>query len=295
MSSGFNTFAAIRCINSGSIQRIENFFNDNKAKFADGFMGTEYESMHPFAVIPGHCALIESLPAYLENQNQSTTMENTPIFSQIMKLLIETTENNAGRNAKGKRYQEKLRNFATCIYLLCGRSCYETLSANLPIPSVNAIRMYFMNICPLQVFRLTFTNVNCFFLCLTVGYISEKKCRIIEGELRCSELSRYLDKLKLKRSVWLCEDASGVVAKIEYDPSTNQLVGLVLPLNDDGIPVSFTFMANSAAEIERYAKKSKSTHVYIVLALPLMPNVPPFILQVFGTDNTFTSRDVSRR
>lgn len=128
-----------------------------------------------------------------------------------------------------------------------------------------------------------------------MGYISEKKCRIIEGELRCSALSRYLDELKLKKSVWLSEDASGIIAKIEYDPMTNQLIGLVLPFNNDGIPVAHSFMANSAEDISKHVKRTKSTHVYTVCAQPLMPNIPPFILQVFGTDNTFTAHDVSQR
>lgn len=139
INSGLSTFAAIRCINPGSVQRIEIFFNDNIDNFCGGLMGTEYENVRPLAVIPGHRALIESLSQYLENRQQSARDVNVPIFSQIMKLLIETTANNAGRNAKGNRYQEDLRNFATYVYLMCGRSCYETLSANLPIPSVNAI------------------------------------------------------------------------------------------------------------------------------------------------------------
>lgn len=128
-----------------------------------------------------------------------------------------------------------------------------------------------------------------------MGYIGEKKCRIIEGQLRCSELSRYLDELQLRKSVWLCEDASGIVAKIEYDSMSNQLIGIVLPFNNDGIPVSFSFMANSVEDIRKHVKQSKSTHVYIVLAQPMMPNVPPFILQIFGTNQTFTARDVSKR
>lgn len=94
-----------------------------------------------------------------------------------------------------------------------------------------------------------------------MGYISEKKCRINEGELRCSELSRYLAKLDLKKAVWLCEDASGIVAKIEYDSSTNQLVGLVLPFDNDGIPVAFTFVVNSVEEIEKYAKSFERINI----------------------------------
>lgn len=201
-NSGYNTLAAIRCINPGSIQRIEKFFNDNIEKLVDGLIGTEYESVRPFAVIPGHCAIIESLPRYLETPTQSTAVAKLPIFSQIMKLLIDTAEQNAGRNAKGKRYQEDLRNFSTYIYLMCGRSCYETLSANLPIPSVNAICMlwsfvYYNNIV-ITIFSIIICKCILFYVCLTVGYISEKKCRINEGEIRCSELSRYLEKLKLK-------------------------------------------------------------------------------------------------
>lgn len=119
---------------------------------------------------------------------------------------------------------------------------------------------------------------------------------MIEGELRCKQLNEYLEHLKLKKIVWLSEDATGIVLKIEYDPSTNQIIGLVLPLNSEtGIPISFSFMANSAADIQKYIKMRASKYLYLVLAQPLMAKVPPFVLQVFGTDNTFTAIDVQRR
>lgn len=96
--------------------------------------------------------------------------------------------------------------------------------------------------------------------------------------------------------VWLCEDGTGINAKIEYHPSTNQLVGIVLPIDPNtGMPVQFSFLANTAEDIESHSKKKMSTTVYVVLAQPLKPNVPPFILTVFGTDNKFTSKNVKHR
>lgn len=72
------------------------------------------------------------------------------------------------------------------------------------------------------------------------------------------------------------------------------MVGLVLPINPTtGMPVAFTFLARNASEIQyNMDKKAKSSLVYVVLAQALVPKAPPFILQIFGTDNKFKARDV---
>lgn len=138
---------------------------------------------------------------------------------------------------------------------------------------------------------------NLKYICtFTEKYISQKKPRIIEGQLRCQELKAYLDGLGLGTHIWLSEDASGIVTKIEFDPNTNQMVGLVLPTNStSGMPISFTFLARNAAEIQNNMRKKQSTLVYMVLAQPLLKGVPPFILQIYGTDNTFTTSSVLLR
>lgn len=129
-----------------------------------------------------------------------------------------------------------------------------------------------------------------------MNYIGENKCRIVEGELRSRELRKYLDDLGLPDDIWICEDASGIVAKIQHDSTTNQLVGLALPLNSEtGLPIPFTYIASSAEDIQRFIRYEKSSLVYLVLAQPLVEGVPPFILQIFGTNNKFTAQDVSRR
>lgn len=130
-----------------------------------------------------------------------------------------------------------------------------------------------------------------------MNYISQKKQKIIEGELRCKELADYLEKLNAPKQIWLCEDGTGIVAKVSYDSTTNQLIGIVLPTcQKTGIPASFTFTPQSMDDIKKQIEKNpKSTHLYMVLAQPIKDNVPPFILQVFGTDNTFKTSDVLKR
>lgn len=102
--------------------------------------------------------------------------------------------------------------------------------------------------------------------------------------------------MKLELKVWMCEDGSGTNAKIEYDSSTNQLVGIVLPLHEKtGMPKPFTFLANTVEDIQKYSKEPMSSLVYVVLAQPLMPDVPPFILQIYGINNTFLTMNVIQR
>lgn len=96
--------------------------------------------------------------------------------------------------------------------------------------------------------------------------------------------------------VWLSEDATGIVSKIEFDPKTNQMTGIVLPTNSNtGMPIPFTYLARNAEEIQANMRKNTSTLVYIVLAQPLVEHAPPLILQLFGTDNKFKKQDVLLR
>lgn len=129
-----------------------------------------------------------------------------------------------------------------------------------------------------------------------MSYINQNKSTVVEGELRIKELSHYLESLNLEKNVWLSEDASGIVSKVEFDARTNQMIGLVLPVDPTtGMPMKFSFMASNEEEIKKNMHKcNQSTHIYLVMAQPLK-NVPPFVLQLYGSDNKFTTQNVLRR
>lgn len=74
------------------------------------------------------------------------------------------------------------------------------------------------------------------------------------------------------------------------------MIGLVLPINKtNGMPQLKTFIAESAEKMKEYLERPLSTLVYIVAAQPLKEKTPPFILQIFGTDNKFDKNVVGKR
>lgn len=95
--------------------------------------------------------------------------------------------------------------------------------------------------------------------------------------------------------VWLSEDATGITQKVVYDVSSNQLVGIVLPLDVNGMPVLYSYKAQSIADIERFMRKPKSSHAYVKMAQPIKAKTPPFLLQIYGNDNKFRASDVLNR
>lgn len=128
---------------------------------------------------------------------------------------------------------------------------------------------------------------------LSVKHIHNDKERIEEGELRCTQLKKHLEATNSQKAVFISEDASGVVKKVIYDSQSDKLIGLVLPLNEaNGMPILSTFQAKSVEDIEQYMTAPQSTLVYIVVAQPLTTIAPPFILQIFGTNNKFEALDV---
>lgn len=143
--------------------------------------------------------------------------------------------------------------------------------------------------------HLRYMQVNYVYV-ISARWISDSKKCILEGELRCTELRSHLSERKAGNDIWLCEDGSGIVSKIQYDPKSDQLIGMVLPLDENnGCPKRYEYTARDEEEIKKFMQNTRSTLVYIIMAVPLKEGVPPFILQMFGTDNRFTATDVIKR
>lgn len=129
-----------------------------------------------------------------------------------------------------------------------------------------------------------------------MSYINRDKQPIAEGRLRCQELATYLEKLNVPKVVWLSGDAPGIIPGVSYHSPSRQLVGLTLPLDaTTGMPIQNSFMPSTAADIAKQMSMPKATLVYLVMAQSIIEGAPPFILQLFGTDNTFTTQNVQNR
>lgn len=128
-------------------------------------------------------------------------------------------------------------------------------------------------------------------------FIKDNSPAIIEGKLRSQELLTYLQDRRLPLRVSLSEDGTRVIATRSYDPNTNQIVGIALPLNDNGMPIPFSFKARNVEEIQSYYTDSNviSSNAYVQMAQPQSRNVPPFCLLIFLTDNRFIAESVHSR
>lgn len=214
-----------------------------------------------------------------------------PMLTELLKQFLETAVKNEDKSRTHFRYSDVIRYFSTYIYMISGRNTYEILSNNLHMPKAQTV-------CEFSCVDI-FVKFSTFLIICSINfpvkYIGEHKTRIIEGSLRCEELLAYLENVNAPKTVWIAEDATGIIQKIVYDVATNQLVGIVLPMNGEGMPINFSFMAQSLDDIEHFMKKPMSTVAYLVMAQPIKRNTPPFLLQIFGSDNKFKTADVINR
>lgn len=180
--------------------------------------------------------------------------------------MNECAEKNRNRKPNGRRYDKDLMSFCSFIALKGGRSNYQIMKKNNVdgMPSIHGVN----------------------------HAIKKNKSPIIEGELRHRELLVYLESLKLPLVVSLSEDATNITGGVEYSSSTNQIVGLVQPLNDENaMPIPLSYAATSATAIDNMLTNNKIpvAKVYnVIMAQPLAMKVPAFCLLAYGGDNKFT-------
>lgn len=193
--------------------------------------------------------------------------DKTSHFSYFMKLLIETATTNANKLPNAWRFGDIMKEIGLFMYSLGNLQIYQFLSANLPIPSISTIR--------LQIYR---NDV------------------IVEGKFRIKELKSYLAKRKYPFLVQCSEDATVVVKRIQYHAPSNQIVGCVLPLDQNGLPTPEAFPATSAKVISNYFKENEmSQYLYCIMAQPIAIKAAPFCVAMFGTNNRFTAAQVHTR
>lgn len=205
------------------------------------------------------------------NINETPKHKYTNQAQYLLNKLLEAANRNSNRKSGGYRYNPEVKLFASYLRMIVGPLAYETIHRNLEaaIPSLPS----------------------------TNRYIRASNCCIIEGILRSEELKIYLENRKLPFIVSLSEDATRVVDRVQYDSTTNQLIGFVPPINPlNGLPIPFQFPARSANQIlEHFSNENEiSSNLIIIMAQPIA-NAPPFCLTCFGTKNEYTALDVKKR
>lgn len=142
--SGYDNAFSIENMNDVEINSIETFVQDHLQLVNSD----PYAQMDKFRLLPGHRTFLLRLPEAMkrfvsESKLQPETSKKRLIdslpLSFLMKEMIHNAISNAEKDPNNRRYSETIQYFATYIYMFCGKACYEILSNNLPIPSVNSI------------------------------------------------------------------------------------------------------------------------------------------------------------
>ena len=121
-------------------------------------------------------------------------------------------------------------------------------------------------------------------------------CSINEGELRFDELLKHIALHKAPNVISAGEDATHLISKVQYDGDTNRMVGFVLPCDNNGFPITDSFLAISFQQIEQcFLNNDVAKYAFVYMAQPLADNVPAFCLACLGTNNKFDFQLVQKR
>lgn len=210
----------------------------------------------------------------IANETVSNSLIETELNTHthfLLGKLISAADRNSKRKKGGYRYDSEIKRYASYLRMLAGPLAYETIQRNLEhsLPSLSS----------------------------TNRYIKSANCHIVEGVLRSEELLIYLKERHLPLKVVLSEDATRIEDRVQYDSSTNQIVGFTLPINyQNGMPFPLAYPARTAEEICRHFSSGNnvSSFLNIIMAQPVK-NANPFCLLAFGSDNRYTTSDVSKR
>ena len=154
--------------------------------------------------------------AEIENMSFQSKINN---LSLMLKRLISNSIDNSKKTPQGRRHDAVIKKFALSLYIFSGSLAYHFLHQNLPqsLPSLRTVQRM----------------------------IHKEYSSITEGEFRFDELLKHIDYCKAPKIIAIGEDATKVVRRVQYDPETNRMVGFVLPCDDTGLPLTYSFLANS--------------------------------------------------
>ncbi|CAH0562941.1 unnamed protein product [Brassicogethes aeneus] len=213
--------------------------------------------------------LLQHSKQYID-QITFTADERTNKSKGLLNILKEHALKNSEVKLHGNRFDEPLKLFGLYIFIIGGRLLYETLYQNLrcSLPSIT-----------------------------TINKTLDECQKIKEGQLRFSELKTYLVKRNLPLKVFISEDQTAILRRIQYDPKTNEMTGFLLPLSENtGFPITGKYVVNTLSDIEIALKEGTiSNNAYVFMAQPLAEHTPGFCLGIFGTDNRFNYKDVLKR
>ncbi|CAM4847817.1 unnamed protein product [Rotaria magnacalcarata] len=216
--------------------------------------------------------LVQKFPFLVTLITYSKFIMKSKIDFTFFYLMMTNIINNSIKEDRGYRYDSIVRQFASALYILGGRTAYEFVRINVSafLPSIQSIQ------------SSTASSEN---------YLTE-------GHFDFNRVGDYFNSKKTTLA-FCAEDCTSTVSKIVYDTQTDTLIGFSLPLDQNGLPIAKSYSTNSFTCLENWylndpIAKSLGAHLIQPLSSSL-ENISPYLLAVYGTNNKFKSPDVIAR
>lgn len=138
----YDSLYSIQNINLESIRDIENHMNTclESVHNLDCCHSNAYKTQTTFKLLPGHKDFLLSMSTY-KTFGSHLNSEQPPNFP-VLDAMIRNSFQNAACHKNHATYDDLIRYFATYVFLMAGRSCYEFLRANLGLPSTKTVCKY---------------------------------------------------------------------------------------------------------------------------------------------------------
>lgn len=156
-------------------------------------------------------------------------------------------------------FNESIMQFAYYQYAIGGAKLYETLVSNSngkeKLPSLRTVKRYGID-----------------------------KAEVLEGVLQVEKIKISLLQQGLPLAVWLSEDDTKVISELKYSSKTNEIIGLDLPIGDDGLPITGAFKFTSVkAALSHVKNNPMSSYLKVVACRVLQKDAYKFIVLAYGT------------
>ena len=149
-------------------------------------------------------------------------------FSTFFRQIVENAKKNVGKLPQSRRHDEVIKKFSISLLLYSGPMAYNLIQKNMEdaIPSLRIVQRM----------------------------IQSEYYPLSEAQFQFDGLVNHLDEYNSPFFVAISEDATRVVARVEYDHENDRIVGFVLPCSEDELPLTDSFLAASFEVIEHCVK-----------------------------------------
>ncbi|CAF1276881.1 unnamed protein product [Rotaria sordida] len=259
-------------LKKGLVYKVETFFNTLNILNQQHLKSTAPKNSNNSSDIIVPECLLQKFPFIKTLIIYSNLIIKSKYDFTLLNIILNNMFRNCITEEKGFRYEAIVRQFATSLYILGGRTSYEFIRINIPafLPSVQIIQ----------------------------SFIAASDNHLTEALFNFEGAYNYFNSIQSTLG-FIAEDTTTVVPKITYDTTSNTFVGFSLPLDNNGLPIINSYKTDSFTCLEQWyynVPTAKSLNAFLIQPLSVLSsNKSPYVLAAYGTDNKFISSDVISR